>query len=124
MSDQKKQDVPLAQAVNAEIKKIPEAYGENGFQYTLVRRDGEYAIYSQDKNGKILAYELVKVREYPNDYHFKDKKTGEILWTVKAGSERLPSTREWGMFGWTFLTIEECLSKIKKQEEMQNGDSE
>lgn len=76
------------------MNTIPETFGKNGYAYALVKRTPSAAIYSQTHNsGRILAYELHRVRTRD------ERKFGET--TIKAG-EYLPSTEEWGRFGWTY----------------------
>lgn len=89
------------------MKKIPQEYSRTGFEYKLVERDGDFAIYSVRKNF-YTSYELVKVRRYKEDNDFVK---------VKAGDEYLPGTSEWGSYGWTLPTLAACHSKIKTLKE-------
>jgi hypothetical protein len=89
------------------VKKIPQEYSRTGFEYKLVERDGDFAIYSVMKDS-FKNYELVLVRRYKEDNDFVK---------VKAGDEYLPGPSEWGSYGWTLPTLAACHSKIKTLKE-------
>ena len=48
------------------MNKIPNEFSKNGYSYTLLKRVGNLALYSQEQpKGRVWAYELHKVREIP-----------------------------------------------------------
>ena len=86
------------------MRKIPETYSKGGFNYTLIERKDNVAIYEQRKNA-ILQYEVVIIRKRKKDNDFAG---------TKSGDEYLPSTCEWGKFGWTYVTIDKAREKMSK----------
>lgn len=76
-------------------------FNKNGFEYELLCHHGDVAaIYLQKKNG-VVRYEVWRLRKYKNDY----------MEHIKAGDIQPPSTCEWGMYGWTFMTEEAAREK-------------
>lgn len=92
------------------MKTIPTTIKREGFTWTLLERDGMLAIYEQRKTytdsvPDFVRYETVIIRNHTKDNDF----TG-----TKAGDERLPSPTEWGIYGWTYTTIEQAREKMSK----------
>ena len=72
----------------------------------LADREAGVAIYelTHKGSGKVNNYEVVIIRQHKADNDFIK---------VKAGDEYLPSTSEWGQYGWTFPTLELANYKAK-----------
>lgn len=85
-------------------KTIPTAYSKNGWNYRLLLREGDYAIYGQ---GGTSAYELVHVRSRGASSYVA---AGKAV-TIEAG-EYLPNTNEWGRHGWTYHTRDEAVDAM------------
>lgn len=91
------------------MNTIPDTYAKNGYHYRLVKRTDRGAIYSQSTvpnlplNGKACAYEVVRVRVRT------ERQFGAV--TINAG-EYLPSTNDWGRYGWTFPDLEGAEAKL------------
>jgi len=88
------------------MKKLEKTFNKKGFTYTQVVREGNKAIYRQDKSDYTSAsYEVVKIGSH-NGY--------ELNGTKIAASETYPSTSLWGTQGWTFQSLDDAKKKFKK----------
>lgn len=89
------------------MKKIPDQFTRNPFTCRLIFREAGVAIYelTHKGSGKVNNYEVVIIRQHKADNDFIK---------VKAGDEYLPSTSEWGQYGWTFPTLELANYQAKK----------
>ena len=79
------------------MKTIPETYSKNGYNYRLIERTAKAAIYGQHMGSRLIAYEVVKVRVRAG----RESEVNGRNVVFEAG-EYLPSTEEWGRFGWTY----------------------
>ena len=96
------------------MNTIPESYSKNGWGYKLITRDGDYAIYSQ---GGDVAYELVKVRVRKDaSFTALNKDTGESVERVIIAGEYLPSTEEWGRYGWTYKRYDNAVAAMQDKQ--------
>lgn len=87
------------------MRDIPRTYNKDGFTHTLVaRHPGVAAIYEQRK-GDFVRYEVVILRQRTQDYEARQ---------VKKGDWYLPTTNEWGRYGWTYQTYEAANEKMSK----------
>lgn len=90
-------------------KKLPLCFIKGGFKYNQVKRDSHYAIYSQANDAGIAAYELIRIR----NNHRSDN--GNLLHTHRPeGTELYPKTSEWGLYGWTCLTLQKAIEKMEE----------
>ena len=88
------------------MREIPQQYNKYGFTHTLIERDGNVAIYEQRKPTHTSSYyEVVIIRKRKTDNDFAG---------TKAGDEYLPSTSEWGSYGWSYTSIESAREKMSK----------
>jgi len=88
------------------MKKLEKIFNKKGFTYTQIVREGDKAIYRQDKNDYTSSsFEVVKIGSH-NGY--------ELNGTKIAASETYPSTSLWGIQGWTYQTLEDAKKKFKK----------
>lgn len=84
-------------------KPLKESFQRKGFTYTLVKREGDKAIYEQKIEKKQLAYEVIKIRRHD----------GYTIGGVYIEpSEIYPSDNDWGTFGWTYKKLETALNKF------------
>lgn len=86
------------------MRDIPKQYNKDGFTHTLHSKCGNVAIYEQRK-GNFVRYEVVILRQHKKDNDFVG---------TKAGDWYLPSTNEWGSYGWTYITLEQAQEKAKE----------
>ena len=88
------------------MKKLEKTFTKKGFKYTQVLREGNKAIYRQDKHDYTApSFEVIKVGSH-NGY--------ELNGTKIAASETYPSTSLWGIQGWTYQNIDDAKKKYKK----------
>ena len=88
------------------MRTIPQNYKKDGFNFELIERNGNVAIYKQSKPDYVsVNYETVIIRKRKTDNDFVG---------TKAGDEYLPSTSEWGMYGWSYRTLEQAREKMSK----------
>jgi len=81
-------------------KPIPTVFNKKGFTYTLLKREGNRAIYQQTRNGtSINNYEVVKI----------GKHNGYTMGGVYIEpSETYPGSSLWGITGWTCTSIDDA----------------
>ncbi len=85
------------------MKPLPATYSANGWNYKLVQRTGDVAIYSQSMHpdlpagGKAAAYEVFVVQK---------RKAREMFGCDVEASEAVPSPSQWGAKAWTCHTLE------------------
>lgn len=77
--------------------KLPETFNGEGFVYAQVWRAGDWAIFSQSKYGRIVSYEVVKIRHKGARLMPNGKTVGP--------QESYPSPRDWGKSAWTCCTL-------------------
>ena len=80
------------------MKKISEHFKKYGYEFQLLKRVGNVALYSQTKkewSNKPMAYGVHIVRKYVNTVTLKKQ-----VWV--KGDEYLASTSEFGQFAWSF----------------------
>lgn len=88
------------------MKKLDKKFTSKGFNYTEIIREGNKAIYRQDKDGYTTSsFEVVKISKH-NGY--------ELNGTKIAPAETYPSTSLWGTQGWTFTNLNDAKKKFKK----------
>lgn len=83
-------------------KPLKESFSRKGFTFTLLKREGDKAIYEQKMGSKLLAYEVIKVRRH-------DGYT--IAGVFMEPSETYPSDSDWGTYGWTYTKLEQAKTK-------------
>jgi hypothetical protein len=81
------------------MKTIPEVYRKNGYDYKLISRSDNVAIYEQTDNGKFIGYEVCRI---------KIALAGLVFGKWQDVREILPSSSEWGRNAYTVFTIEKA----------------
>ena len=90
------------------MKKIPNTFRKNGYDYLLLKRCDRLAIYEQSDKGKTFAYEFHKIRlNQPSIIKYKQP-NGDVNVVKRPLREALPSNEDWGRYGWTFNTLKEA----------------
>ena len=88
------------------MKKLDKVINKKGFTYTQIVREGNKAIYRQDKEGYTSSsFEVVKIGSH-NGYELNGVKI--------AAAETYPSTSLWGIQGWTCKDLDSAKKKFKK----------
>ena len=94
------------------MKTLPTKFGSDGFNFEQLRREGDIAIFVKRKPPfKFKNYEVVIIQ-----------KRDAYIWPNGATTpahEAMPSSRDWGKYGWTFQTLEDCESRFKTLVETQ-----
>lgn len=86
-------------------KPLTERFNKYGYTFSLLKREGDLAIFKQHKKKKIYNYEVILVGRH-NGY--------EINGIFFEPSEFYPSTSEWGTKGFTCGTLEAAELRFKK----------
>lgn len=96
------------------LRPIPETFERNQtYTYELIWRDGPYAIYRyhfipSDLDPPLWRYEAVIIRIKPPHPQSPDRRY----------VERLPGNGDWGLYGWSFNTLEQAQKQIKDVKEL------
>ena len=88
-----------------EYKPLKTQFTRKGFTHSLVKREGDKAIFCQKKGSKIYAYEVIVVRRH-DGYTL----AGNYI----EPAETYPSDSEWGLFGFTYTKLEQAEEKFAK----------
>lgn len=93
------------------MKQIPESFRKDQYDHELVDRVKDLAVYRKSKDA-FHQFELMKIRK-----HKKDRVIAGNTVSV-AGDEYLPSTTEWGGYGWTLpdmVAVEAKIAELEKR---------
>ena len=74
-------------------------YKKNSYDFKLVKRVGDIAIFEQICEGKVMWYEVFEIRKQ------KEADWGEVHYEAK---ERIPRNEEWGTNAYTVYTLEQA----------------
>lgn len=89
-------------------KPIPTVFNKKGFTYTLLKREGNRAIYQQTREGTDMNnYEVVKIGKH-NGYTMG----GAYI----EPSETYPGSSLWGIMGWTCTSLEDAQKRYSTLE--------
>lgn len=89
------------------MKLIPNSYRKYGYTFDLVERTPFAAIYSQSRNGKTFAFEVVRVRSRGESVRV----LGGVEVKSEAG-EYLPTEKEWGTHAKTVPDLATAKARI------------
>lgn len=89
------------------MKKLQDQFVKSGWTHDLKHSDGPWRIYERSKADVPAHFELIKARV----------STAEVVdgqW-VKDGEphEVYPSNEQWGLYGFTFQTMEKALDRLE-----------
>lgn len=86
------------------MKQLSNNYRKNGYEFNIVQRNGDVAIYSQhsQETGQIIYYETFIVQK---------NKERTIAGKLIPSSESSPSNEQWGSEGYTTTNLESALLK-------------
>ncbi len=95
------------------MKTIPEAFRKNGYDYELVCRNEHAAIYRQfrlhDGDDRTTAFEVMLIGRRSAS---STDMGGRTVYFEE--SEVLPGNEQWGLRGWTFVTLEAARAKFNE----------
>jgi hypothetical protein len=104
------------------MKTIPEKYegrgkgDQKGFSFELLQRSSTNAVYIKRGHGG-ASYEAMRIRTHKKPLFIQGIQIAE------AGDEFLPSSNQWGQYGWTFSTLEQAQAKFNEMEERDKKDT-
>jgi hypothetical protein len=100
--------------LKSDIKKLPENIRKNGFDYRLVKRNDERAIYSQHAGlGQIISYEVFKIKL--GDQHKAKERWAKLKNEpfnpddYEKSYEKFPTNEDFGKTAWTYPTLEQAM---------------
>lgn len=88
--------------ITSPSRKIKSEFRKYGFNYRLIRRQGNVVIYEQEKHGQI-SYEVMRVQTVtsPTKFH-------------QISDEYLPGPNSWGTYGWTLTTLADAEKRFEE----------
>ena len=93
------------------MKTLSKQIVRGHFVYTQLKRDGDVAIYEQQKKrspkSACLRYEVIRITRAQRNLYIGDTLIHEM------GDEIYPASSQWGIYGWTFLTLKDAESKFQ-----------
>jgi hypothetical protein len=88
------------------MKILPATFRSDDFDFVQLRREGDIAIFVKQKPPfRFKSYEVVIIQK-------RDAYTWPNGATTPA-HEAMPSSRDWGKYGWTYQTLEDCELRFK-----------
>jgi hypothetical protein len=92
---------------------LPTSFKDDGFTFTLIRREGDIALLSKTKPHYTRpSFEVVRIVHRPAEM---------IKGKPYPAREALPSTSTWGTYGWTYCTLEDALVRFNKLQQCPPG---
>jgi hypothetical protein len=89
--------------ITENIIELPKVLQRNGFTYTLVLRNGNYAIYRQQVTEILNYFEVVTIRVKPESF-FKGR--------FYPAREVFPPDEAFGYSAWTCTSLEKAIIKF------------
>ena len=94
------------------MKILPTTFRSDGFDFEQLAREGDIAIFVKQKLPlRFKSYEVVIIQK-------RDAYTWPNGQTTPA-HEAMPSSRDWGKYGWTYQTLEDAELRFKSLAETQ-----
>jgi len=87
--------------------RLPESLKRYGTTLKLVMRCENKAIYSQYYGDDLVGYEVVKIRILKSRFV-------KIFNRIEPERETYPSTGQWGIYGWTYMTLEKAIERYNQ----------
>lgn len=79
------------------MKLLPEVIRRDGYTHTMIIRKGDVAVFDmRHKRSKTPRFEVVKIRKLPACL---------LRGVAYEAREALPLDKDWGLHGWTYVTI-------------------
>jgi hypothetical protein len=86
--------------------KLPLKWESDGFELEQVFREGDWAIYSQSKWGKVITWEVVRITHLPAATMPNGKVVGP--------REKYPSPSDWGKKAWSVISLARAHEKLRQ----------
>jgi len=93
------------------MKKLPTCYHKNGYEFDLIERGGNIAIYRLSLDGEGKAYEVFEVQQYAERI---------VKGTVIPSKEATPSNEQWGSKGFTYWSLEDAQKRAERMRKVRN----
>ena len=94
------------------MKILPTTFGSDGFDFRQLGREADIAIFVKQKPAfRFKSYEVVIIQ-----------KRDAYIWPngqTTPADEAMPSSRDWGKYGWTYQTLEDAELRFKSRAEAQ-----
>jgi hypothetical protein len=90
------------------VKRLPEKFTRNRYQFEQLRRTNNTAIYVQHINGRQKAFEVIVIAVADRK---PAKVNGRVTWEPCEPYKCYPASEVWGTFGWTYTTLEDARDK-------------
>lgn len=87
------------------MKKLDNVIKKSVFEYVQIAREDHKAIYSQSYEGKIIAYEVFKV---------KLAKETELFGTIIPEHEKFPGDNDFGVTAWSCKSLDKAMERYHK----------
>lgn len=84
------------------MKKLDTVIKKRLFEYNLIDREDHKAIYSQSYEGKVIAYEVFKV---------KVAKETELFGAIIPEHEKFPGDNDFGVTAWSCKTYDKAIER-------------
>ena len=98
------------------MKLLETKFTSNGFNFEQVFREGDFAVYKKWKEGRdYKGFEAIKIKRH-NGY--------TIAGNYCPPAEMYPSNEQWGVSGFTCLTLQLAFGKIEKMKEWEQDNPE
>lgn len=96
------------------IEPLPETKTKNGFNYELVKRSKNAAIYKQSTSDNVvIGYEVFKI-VISKAVEIPDKNTGKLY--KQPTREKFPGNEDFGKIAWAYTTIGPAENRYKEIE--------
>jgi hypothetical protein len=90
------------------IKRLPEKFTRYRYQFEQLCRTENTAIYVQHINGRQKGYEVIVIAVANRK---PARVNGRVTWERCEPYECYPGSEAWGMFGWTYTSLEDAKAK-------------
>lgn len=86
------------------MKTLETNFKKNGFDYELVKRNNAAAIFAQKSEGKVIAYETIRIKIW-QDRTLRNR--------ILEGGEYYPPTGTWGTDGFTYHFLHQAEKRFE-----------
>ncbi len=83
---------------------LPETFRADRYDFKMMLREGRFAIFRKTKGEAIQSYETVVVREC-KEHTWPNGQT-------TPAHEVMPGNELWGLYGWTYATLEQAQNRM------------